>query len=354
MVRYTLLLVNFVIALNMSAQTLGGSSVFNFLKMPNTPQLTALGGINLTQPSNDVGLAFANPALLRPGMHTQLNPVFNSFYADIKTYQLALGYRSEPLKTNFLYGLHYFSYGSINETDAAGNDLGTLRPTDWVMQIAASRAYLQRWHYGAALKFVSSNYGQYRSNGIAMDVGVHYSDTAHLLSVSLQAKNMGFQLKQYAGTDPADLPFDLQVGLTKRLKNAPLSFSVTAHHLHQFNIAYNDTSFNNDNDFDNVSSAGFSLDKLFRHFVFATTVYIVDRVEVQAGYNFLRRKELNIGSGGNGLNGFSFGAAVLLNKLTIRYARAQYQSNTGYNQLGLNLQLNQYFGLGKFGERIGW
>ena len=160
MVRYTLLLVNFVIALNMSAQTLGGSSVFNFLKMPNTPQLTALGGINLTQPSNDVGLAFANPALLRPGMHTQLNPVFNSFYADIKTYQLALGYRSEPLKTNFLYGLHYFSYGSINETDAAGNDLGTLRPTDWVMQIGASRAYLQRWHYGATLKFVSSNYGQ--------------------------------------------------------------------------------------------------------------------------------------------------------------------------------------------------
>ena len=28
--------------------------------------------------------------------------------------------------------------------------------------------------------------------------------------------------------------------------------------------------------------------------------------------------------------------------------------NTAYNQVGFNLQLNKYFGLGKFGERIGW
>ena len=63
------------------AQTLGGSSVFNFLKLPNTPQLTALGGVNVSQISNDVGLSFNNPALLKPGMHTQMNAVFNSFYA---------------------------------------------------------------------------------------------------------------------------------------------------------------------------------------------------------------------------------------------------------------------------------
>jgi hypothetical protein len=45
---------------------------------------------------------------------------------------------------------------------------------------------------------------------------------------------------------------------------------------------------------------------------------------------------------------------MILNKLQIRFARAQYQNNTGYNQLGLNIKLNEYFGLGKFGERVGW
>jgi hypothetical protein len=77
-------------------------------------------------------------------------------------------------------------------------------------------------------------------------------------------------------------------------------------------------------------------------------------VEITIGYNHLRRQELNINNTSNGLNGFSMGAAMILNKLQVRFVRAQYQNNTGYNQLGLNIKLNEYFGLGKFGERIGW
>src|SRR5688572_643051 len=75
-----------------SAQSLGGNSIFNFLKLPNTPQLVALGGINVSQPSNDIGLVFNNPALLKPVMHSQMNAVFNDFYSNIKTYHVSLGY----------------------------------------------------------------------------------------------------------------------------------------------------------------------------------------------------------------------------------------------------------------------
>jgi hypothetical protein len=336
------------------AQTLGGNTVFNFLKVPNTPQLSALGGINVSQVSNDIGLAFNNPALLKPQMHSQLNAVFNNFYAGISSYHLSLGYHHPKLNTNFLWGLNYFNYGSTQETDAAGNILGKFRPTDWVMQVSASRSYLEKWNYGATLKFISSNYGQYQSNGVAVDVGVLYHDSTQLFSASLLAKNMGAQLKKYDGTDPGDLPFDLEVGLTKRLVNAPFSFSFTAHHLQQFNISYDDTTYNNDNGFVNGNNRKFSFDKLFRHFVFATTIYLGDKAEITAGYNHLRRQELNIGKGGNGLNGFSLGAALILDKLQVRYARSHYQNNTGYNQFGLNMTLNKYFGLGKFGEKIGW
>jgi hypothetical protein len=248
--------------------------------------------------------------------------------------------------------LNYLSYGNLQQTDASGNLLGNFKPTDWVMQFSASRRYLERWQYGMTMKFVHSGYGQYRSNGIAADVGVLYHDTANGFSASVLAKNMGTQLKTYEGTDPADLPFDLQVGLTKRLQNSPFGFSVTAHHLHQFDISYSDTVFNNANGF--PGSSPFSLDKLFRHFVLAANIYLGDKVELAMGYNYLRRKELNIGSSGNGLTGFSMGLSLLLNKLQIRYARSQYQNNTAYNQFGLNLTLNQYFGLGKFGQKVGW
>ncbi|MBC7873362.1 MAG: type IX secretion system protein PorQ [Ferruginibacter sp.] len=337
-----------------SAQTLGGNSVFNFLKLSNTPQLSALGGVNVSQTSNDVGLAFNNPALLRPSMHTQMNAVFNDFYGGIKVYHLSLGYHHEKLKTSFSWGLNYLDYGNTAETDASGNVLGKFRPTDWVMQVSASRSYLDNWNYGATLKFISSNYGQYSSTGLAMDIGILFRDTSHLFSASFVAKNMGTQLKKYEGTDPDDLPFELQAGITKRLEKAPFSFSLTAQRLHHFDIMYNDTSFNNENGYENRSNKKFSLDKLISHLVLAATVYAGDRVEVMAGYNFLRRKELSTGNTANGLNGFSLGAGVLLGKLEIRYARAYYQSNTAYNQLGLNMKLNEYFGLGKFGQRIGW
>lgn len=343
-----------LLSVNISAQTLGGNSVFNFLRLSSTPQLTALGGINISQTSNDVGLAFNNPALLTPSMHTQMNAVFNSFYGDIKVYHLSLSYRHEKLKTNFSWGLNYFGYGNAAETDASGNILGKFRPTDWVMQVSASRNYLDKWNYGATLKFISSNYGQYSSNGLAIDIGVLFHDSSKLFSAAIVAKNMGTQLKKYEGTDADELPFDLQIGLTKRLANAPFSFSLTAQRLQQFDISYNDTNFNNDNGFENGSTKKFSFDKLLNHLVLATTIYAGNRVEVMAGYNFLRRKELNIGNAANGLNGFSMGVGVLLGKLQIRYARAYYQSNMAFNQLGLNMKLNDYFGLGKFGERIGW
>ncbi len=335
------------------AQTLGGDAVFNFLKLSNTPQLSALGGVNISQPSADVGLVFHNPALLTPAMHTQVNAVFNSFYSGIQVYHLSGGYHHSALKTNFSWGLNYFNYGEAPETDASGNILGSFRPVDWVMQLSASRQYREKWNYGASVKFIQSSYGQFRSNGMAMDVGVLYKDTANLFTASVVVKNAGTQLKKYPGAGTEELPFDLQAGITKRLKNAPLSFSVTAQRLHRFDISYNDTDFNNENGWSAVSDKKITFDKIFRHFVFATTVYIGNYVELMAGYNFLRRKELNIGDGGNGVNGFSVGAGALFGKLQVRYARAYYQSSTAYNQFGLNLQLNKYFGPGKPGQKAG-
>jgi len=352
--RFTIVIAFISVSSCLFGQTIGGSSVFNFLKLPNTTQLTALGGVNVSVTSNDVGLAFNNPGLLKKEMHTQMNAVFNSFYADINAYHLSLGYHHEKLKTNFAWGLTYFNYGKITETDASGNVFGIIKPNDWVMQVSASRRYLEKWNYGGSLKFISSNYGVYRSNGIAIDAGVVFHDTANLISASVLVKNAGYQLKKYTGTEAEELPFDLQAGITKKLKHAPISFSLTAHHLHQFDIRYNDTVFNNENVFGVNKNGKFTFDKIFRHFVLASQFFPVPQLEVTIGYSHLRRQELNINNTANGLNGFSLGAGLIVKKLQVRYARTHYQNNTAYNQLGLNLQLNQHFGLGKFGEKIGW
>ena len=352
-VRPGLIICCIVIWSNLQAQRLGGNTVFNFLKLPNTPQLSALGGVNVSSQSNDIGLAANNPALLNPEMHAQMNAAFNAFYDGISSSNLSLGYHHRDLNTTFLWGLNYLNYGDIQQTDPSGNLLGNFRPVDWSMQLSASRKYLERWHYGLTLKFIHSGYGLYKASGIAADVGVLYLDSAHSFSASVLAKNMGTQLTRYEGTDPSDLPFDLQAGITKRLQNSPFGFSFTLNNLHQFDISYNDTVFNSTNGFSN-SGRKFSFDNIFRHVVIAGNIYLGDKVELAVGYNYLRRKELSVGSSGNGLTGFSMGLSLVLNKLQVRYARSQYQNNTAYNQFGLNIALNKYFGLGKWGERIGW
>ena len=324
-----------------SSQTIGGSSVFHFLNLPNCPQLTALGGVNISNITSDIAMTYNNPALLRNTMHGELATVFNSMYAGIKNYHATAGYFYEKWQTNFSLGISYLNYGSIPQTDAAGNELGIFRPGDYVVQISASRNYLEKWHYGASLKFITSNYGFYKSNGVAMDAGACYYDSVKQMQVSLVMKNMGFQLRQYEGSRPDDLPFDLQVGITKRLEKAPLQFSITAHHLHQFNIRYNDTAFNNENEPGIDHSKKYTIDKLFRHFVFATQVYITEKVEVTAAYNHLRGKELRIANTTNGLTGISMGIGILFRKIQLRYARAYYQNNTAYNQFGVNLKLSE-------------
>ncbi len=337
------------------SQTLGGNAAFNFVKLSASPLLTSIGGVNASITTNDIGLAFYNPALLKPAMHTQLQAAFNDFYAGIKTYNLSMGYYNPVIKTSFAYGVHYINYGNIQQTDAAGNVFGNFRPTDWVMQVSAAHSYLQKWNLGTSIKFINSDYGQYKSNALAADIGLQYQDSAKLFSASVLVKNLGVQLKKYNNVSVEELPFDLVVGITKRLAKAPFGFSFTANNLNVFDIRYNDENFNSVNvSGQNQDNKKYIFDKIFRHVVLAAHIYVDSKIEFNIGYNHLRRQELSIANSGKGLNGFSMGAGILLNKMQIRFARTNYQNNTAFNQLGINLKLNEYFGLGKFGEKIKW
>lgn len=324
------------------AQTIGGNAAYNFLKLPSSPMLTAMGSVNTSYQTNEVSLAANNPALLSSETNSQINASFNAFLGGINAYSLTGSHHSNKFNTTFGGHIYFVDYGSLPLADASGNRMGEFRPVDFVVQVSAARKYLERWTYGGTVKFINSSYGQYRSNALAIDFGVLYIDSSNKFSLSFLAKNMGIQVKTYAG-EKEDLPFDLQVGITKRLEKAPFGFSLTAHHLHKFNISYNDNDFNSDNGF--TPPSGF--DKVLNHFVIATHVYIGQHLEATIGYNHLRRQELSIQDVGNGLTGFSTGLRIRFSKLQILYARSAYQKGISYNQLGITAHLNKLTGLGK-------
>ena len=343
--RYALLLIvsHFFIPA-VYAQTLGGQTAFSFLKLPASPVLSAAGGVNVSYIANEVSLSASNPALLNKKVATQLHMSFNAFLAGSKTYNLTGAIHANKLQTTFGGHLHYFDYGSLPMTDAAGNVMGEFRPVDYVVQVSAARNYLEKWSYGLTVKFINSSYGIYRSNALAADVGVLFHDTASLFSASVAVKNMGTQLKRY-GSETEELPFELQAGVTQRLRRAPLGFSLTAQHLQHFDILYNDTVFNRENGF-TTSTSAFS--KLMTHLVAAAHIYLGSHLEATVGYNVLRRRELSIGNEGNGFTGFSAGLRVQFQKLQLMYARSGYQRGVAANQVGITLHLDRLLGTGRY------
>jgi hypothetical protein len=309
------------------SQTLGGNAVFQFLQQPNTAQLSALGGLNVSAIGQNVGMAFQNPALLRPDMHHKTDLSFNSFLAGISNYSLTTAMHLPNEQTSFGIGVNYFNYGSMAQTDASGNVLGSFSARDYVVQAMVSQPYKERWWYGMSLKFMHSGYGPYRSSGVAVDIGIAYYDKDAQWQASIVAKNMGTQLRTYDGSFPKEeLPFDVEAGISKRLANAPFQFSLTLHHLHRFNIYYNDTSFRASEGDPNYRNST-TFQKIFSHVVLGTQLYLNEKISISAGYNFQRRQDLNAYNFTSGFNGFSLGTSLLLKKLHVHYATGFYQSN---------------------------
>ncbi len=341
------------------AQVTGGQRAFEFLRLSPGARTTALGGINVSDPGPNISTALQNPALMRPGLHNQLAVQYNNYHAGINIVNLQHGYHSEKWNTSFFGGVQYLNYGSFDETDIYGNTLGSFRGTDFTLTAGASKQYRDRWRGGVAIKYANSRYGTISAGALLADVGIVYADTERRITIGAVAKNMGFMTRKYNPNTTAEpLPFDLQIGFSKRLARAPLRFHVTAHHLYEWDIRYNnpaDVTFNNlsgsaDSSADTKS---YFADKLARHLLVGADLLIGKRIAVTVAYNHLRRGELALKEK-TALAGFSFGAGVNLDRFQVQYARSYYHLASATNEFGLNIQLNKTVGIGNVTERIRW
>ncbi len=343
----------------LSAQVTGGQFAFEFLRLSNSPRVSALGGISVANPANDISLAVQNPAMMRPGLHNQLQLNYNGMYAGISSSNLNYGYHSEKLNTSFVGGLQYMNYGTFKHTTAIGTEEGDFKAVDYAVSLGASRSYGQHWRYGANLKLAHSALYDVRATAAMMDVGVNYYDTASLWDIGVVAKNMGVMLDKYTDANPAEpIPFDLQFGVSKRFKHLPLRLFSTIHHLYEWDIRYDNPDDVTANTLlgstdSNQKTKSYFANKLFRHFIFGAEITLGKKVAVTGAYNVLRRQEMALQTI-KGIAGFSFGVTVDLNKFIITYGRSYYHIAGPYHEIGLTMRLNKLMGLGEFGEKIHW
>ena len=322
----------------------GGKNSFEFVNLPGNAHIAAIGGMNISTYDRDVNMVWQNPALLRDTMNRALSVSYIPFYASIKGGSVSYSHKFKKIGT-IAAGIQYINYGSMTERDETGNDLGTFRPQDLAVMVAKSHT-IGLFTLGATLKYVASAITpSYSSYALMADVGGVFRHPTRDFTIGLAIKNAGLALVKYDKTAPAKAPFDVQLGASYKLEHLPLRFSLTAHHLNQFDIVYLDTAQNQKYDLDGnvIPQKKHFGDQVLRHFMVSTEFLLSKNLHARFGYNFERRREMRLENKAGGA-GFSWGFMIRVKSFEFDFSRASYHLVGGRNWITITMDMNRLFG----------
>lgn len=322
-----------------------GQGVYQFLNLPVSSRLAALGGTNVSLRDNDLNFAFQNPSLLTAEMHNVVGLNMANYLADIQ-FGSAVYSRTFGTKNYFAVGIQYVDYGVFKETTELNEIIGEFSAKDYAMSLIYARPINDKITVGATLKPVYSAYEHYTSFGVAMDAGVNYKSTSDLFSAGLVLRNIGTQFKGYYsdefGQHYEPLPFDIQMGMSKKLAHAPLRLSVTLHNMQKWDLSYQSTNQPSETmeDTSNTNDIGF-IDMAFRHSIFAVEFVPTKSFYITAAYNHRRHAEMKM-SGFKSMAGFSFGGGIKLYKFHVGFGMTQFQVGNYSYQFSISTSLNEF------------
>ena len=324
----------------------GGYGVYNFLNLTNSARLASLGGHNISVYNDDLNFAAQNPALLNSLNNNKLSLNYIDYFAGINFGYTAYARDFGKLGT-FAGGIHYINYGKFISAEENGIINGEFKASDYALNLIWAKEVYKNIRAGINLKPIFSNLESYNSFGIALDLGISYVNNEKEFCASLVAKNIGFQINPYYEGHYEKLPFEVQVGVSKKLAHAPFRVSLTGQKLNRWNLLYDteeeitSISFATDTDTSKGEVLYDFLDNSFRHMVIGVDIILMKSFYASIGYNHLRHQELKI-TDKAGLTGFSWGFGVTLKKIGINYARSSYHLAGGSNHFSLQFDISQF------------
>ena len=276
-------------------------TVYNFLRLPVSAHAAALGGDNITIDDDDPTMVFHNPALVSNVSDRSLNLNYMTYMEGVKVASASF-VKALRNRATWAVEAQYVDYGSMKQTTAENEVIGKVSAKDIAVGGTFTYALSNKIAGGVTAKFVSSSLAGFNSIGMAVDLGLNYLNPELGLSVSAVARNLGGQLKAYED-DFEKLPFDLQLGASKRLGESPLRFSVTMTRLHDWD------------------------DKFVNHLVFGAEAFLADNIWIGGGLNPRRSDEMKISDGETESShgaGLSFGGGLQLERFKLQLAYGKY------------------------------
>lgn len=338
--RYLLSII-FVFLIFATRAQIGGEFTYQFLELTNSARIAALGGNQIAiSDSTDLNLPYHNPAALHKSMENRVLVNYVNYLGDIN-YGYASFSQSFDSIGNFAVGIHYINYGKFDEATEFGELTGsTFKAAEYAFHLIYSNNY-KRLNYGAALKPVLSSFESYQSFGLAADLGVSFASKGKFTNVSLVARNMGGQITTYYDNGEREkIPFNLQAGLSQRLRHAPILLSMNMQYLNRWDLSKNEPEESESTDFYVQEEA---LGKqIMRHIIFGVEILPSENFIVRAGYNYQRRQELKFNDRAS-MVGFSAGFGLKIKRFRLDYAISQYHLAGSSNLFSLSINLNNNF-----------
>ena len=359
--KYALVIVACLLSLSSIAQVSNaGRSVFSFMSLPASSRLNALGGSNVSLSDGDISAGMCNPALLHNETHMVLQLNYSYYLPGTMFGSVLYGHNfgeakglrpadatDAPDKPNyFAVGLHYLDYGSMQYADENGNLTGgKFGARDILIDVMYARQLHPCWKIGVTLKPVYSIYESYSSFAIGADVGAHFQTPDSSFQMGLVLQNIGWQLKgfysQEGGSNHEMLPLNLQLGLTYRVKHAPLRFHLQIHNMQTWYLNYEWTSLDKSPTTGDILNHDIPwYDMLFRHTIWSVEIVPKsERFYIALSYNHRRRAELNL-IDQRSLAGFALGAGVRIKQVRVGFAVSQLTKSNFSYQAGITLDIN--------------
>ena len=353
MLRETILLLLIIVAGLWPGSVFAQQSgrAYEFLGLPVSAKVTAIGGYAVPSFDNDIDAALVFPSLLRPEVSTHLSLNFVDYFGDINYGTVAFAKDFHNLGT-FSASLQYIDYGVFTEADETGETYGNFGAGEYSFMIGWGRPLTERFAIGSNLKTVYSSLYEYYSWGVAADVSLTYLDPENLIAAGLVARNIGRQIAHYRQNNSEALPFDLVFGISKKLANAPLRFSFVAHNLHHYDLTYQSPIAlpgqaywgyeSGETASERVSKVA---DKLLRHMIFGAEFIPSQNFSFRLGYNYRRRQEMKIDSRMSTV-GFSWGFGVKISRFQLNYGRSNYHLAGAPNHISISTSLSDLFNFG--------
>ncbi|MBC8043588.1 MAG: type IX secretion system protein PorQ [Rhizobacter sp.] len=305
---FPLLIFSFFVSNVAHAQT----TAFEFLRLDRSARTAALGG-NSVSIGSDITSFFQNPAAINLQTDRMAAFSFQKNLLDINSGFVVYGQALRGIG-NVAAGISFVNYGRGDAYDGEGNLTGSWGASDLAVQLGLSREFVFEdiglFTAGASIKFIYSGIDIYSSTAAAIDAGVLLFIPGDAWQIGIALTNLGTQVSRYTDAQES-LPIDLRVSATKRLEGLPLSLSVG---------------------FERLADTTPNFTDRFSNFIIGGEFILSEEVLLRLGYNNARRQGLRTDTA-LGLEGFSGGLGIKVDKFQFDYAFSSYGVLGGLHQL---------------------